>query len=248
MTTDVLIRVQDLKKHFTGASPIKALDGVSVDIKKGEVVVVIGPSGSGKSTFLRCLNLLEIPTDGQILFNGVDITDRSCNINLHRQKMGMVFQHFNLFPHMTILRNMTLAPVKLLHKSQEAADAQALKLLQRVGLGDRGNAYPAQLSGGQKQRVAIVRALMMEPEVMLFDEPTSALDPEMVGEVLEVMKELAHDGMTMVVVTHEMGFAREVGSRVLFMAAGKLVEQGTPEQIFEHPQNPRLQDFLGKVL
>ncbi len=248
MTTDVLIQVQDLKKHFTGASAIKALDGVSVDIKKGEVVVVIGPSGSGKSTFLRCLNLLEVPTGGQILFNGVDITDKSCNINLHRQKMGMVFQHFNLFPHMTILRNMTLAPVKLLHKSQEEADAQALKLLQRVGLGDRGNAYPAQLSGGQKQRVAIVRALMMEPEVMLFDEPTSALDPEMVGEVLEVMKELAHDGMTMVVVTHEMGFAREVGSRVLFMADGKLVEQGTPEQIFEHPRNPRLQDFLGKVL
>ena len=234
MTTDVLIQVQDLKKHFTGTSAIKALDGVSVDIKKGEVVVVIGPSGSGKSTFLRCLNLLEVPTGGQILFNGVDITDKSCNINLHRQKMGMVFQHFNLFPHMTILRNMTLAPVKLLHKSQEEADAQALKLLQRVGLGDRGNAYPAQLSGGQKQRVAIVRALMM--------------DPEMVGEVLEVMKELAHDGMTMVVVTHEMGFAREVGSRVLFMADGKLVEQGTPEQIFEHPQNPRLQDFLGKVL
>ena len=248
MTTDVLIQVQDLKKHFTGTSAIKALDGVSVDIKKGEVVVVIGPSGSGKSTFLRCLNLLEVPTGGQILFNGVDITDKSCNINLHRQKMGMVFQHFNLFPHMTILRNMTLAPVKLLHKSQEEADAQALKLLQRVGLGDRGNAYPAQLSGGQKQRVAIVRALMMEPEVMLFDEPTSALDPEMVGEVLEVMKELAHDGMTMVVVTHEMGFARAVGSRVLFMADGKLVEQGTPEQIFEHPQNPRLQDFLGKVL
>ena len=248
MTTDVLIQVQDLKKHFPGATPIKALDGVSVDIKKGEVVVVIGPSGSGKSTFLRCLNLLEVPTGGRILFDGVDITDKSCNINLHRQKMGMVFQHFNLFPHMTILRNMTLAPVKLLHKSQEAADAQALKLLQRVGLGDRGNAYPAQLSGGQKQRVAIVRALMMEPEVMLFDEPTSALDPEMVGEVLEVMKELAHDGMTMVVVTHEMGFAREVGSRVLFMADGKLVEQGTPEQIFEHPQNPRLQDFLGKVL
>ena len=248
MTTDVLIQVQELKKHFTGTSAIKALDGVSVDIKKGEVVVVIGPSGSGKSTFLRCLNLLEVPTGGQILFNGVDITDKSCNINLHRQKMGMVFQHFNLFPHMTILRNMTLARVKLLHKSQEEADAQALKLLQRVGLGDRGNAYPAQLSGGQKQRVAIVRALMMEPEVMLFDEPTSALDPEMVGEVLEVMKELAHDGMTMVVVTHEMGFAREVGSRVLFMADGKLVEQGTPEQIFEHPQNPRLQDFLGKVL
>ena len=248
MTTDVLIQVQDLKKHFTGASPIKALDGVSADIRKGEVVVVIGPSGSGKSTFLRCLNLLEVPTDGQILFNGVDITDKSCNINLHRQKMGMVFQHFNLFPHMTILRNMTLAPVKLLHKSQAEADAQALKLLQRVGLGDRGGAYPAQLSGGQKQRVAIVRALMMEPEVMLFDEPTSALDPEMVGEVLEVMKELAHDGMTMVVVTHEMGFAREVGNRVLFMADGKLVEQGSPADIFEHPQNPRLQDFLSKGL
>ena len=248
MTTDVLIRVQDLKKHFPGTTPIKALDGVSVDIKKGEVVVVIGPSGSGKSTFLRCLNLLEVPTGGQILFDGVDITDKRCNINLHRQKMGMVFQHFNLFPHMTILRNMTLAPMKLLHKSQQDAEAQALKLLQRVGLGDRGSAYPAQLSGGQKQRVAIVRALMMEPEVMLFDEPTSALDPEMVGEVLEVMKELAHDGMTMVVVTHEMGFAREVGSRVLFMADGKLVEQGTPEAIFEHPQNPRLQDFLSKVL
>ena len=248
MTTDVLIQVQDLKKHFAGASPIKALDGVSADIRKGEVVVVIGPSGSGKSTFLRCLNLLEVPTGGRILFNGVDITDKSCNINLHRQKMGMVFQHFNLFPHMTILRNMTLAPVKLLHRSQQEAEAQALKLLQRVGLGDRGDAYPSQLSGGQKQRVAIVRALMMEPEVMLFDEPTSALDPEMVGEVLEVMKELAHDGMTMVVVTHEMGFAHEVGSRVLFMADGRLVEQGTPEAIFEHPQNPRLQDFLGKVL
>ena len=253
MTTDVLIQVTDLQKHFKGGKQnqdekIRALDGVSTEIHKGEVVVVIGPSGSGKSTFLRCLNLLELPTGGQILFDGVDITDKNCNINLHRQKMGMVFQHFNLFPHMTILRNMTLAPVKLLHKSQEEADAQALKLLQRVGLGDRGNAYPAQLSGGQKQRVAIVRALMMEPEVMLFDEPTSTLDPEMVGEVLEVMKELAHDGMTMVVVTHEMGFAREVGSRVLFMADGKLVEQGTPEQIFEHPQNPRLQDFLGKVL
>ncbi len=248
MTTDVLIQVQDLKKHFPGATPIKALDGVSVDIKKGEVVVVIGPSGSGKSTFLRCLNLLEVPTGGRILFDGVDITDKSCNINLHRQKMGMVFQHFNLFPHMTILRNMTLAPMKLLHRSQQDAEAQALKLLQRVGLGDRGDAYPSQLSGGQKQRVAIVRALMMEPEVMLFDEPTSALDPEMVGEVLEVMKELAHDGMTMVVVTHEMGFAHEVGSRVLFMADGRLVEQGTPEAIFEHPQNPRLQDFLGKVL
>jgi len=248
VTTDVLIQVQDLKKHFTGTSAIKALDGVSVDIKKGEVVVVIGPSGSGKSTFLRCLNLLEVPTGGQILFNGVDITDKSCNINLHRQKMGMVFQHFNLFPHMTILRNMTLAPVKLLHKSQEEADAQALKLLQRVGLGDRGNAYPAQLSGGQKQRVAIVRALMMEPEVMLFDEPTSALDPEMVGEVLEVMKELAHDGMTMVVVTHEMGFAREVADRVVFMSEGAIIEEGSPADLFDHPQSERLQSFLAKVL
>ena len=248
MTTDALIQVRDLKKHFPGASAIKALDGVSTDIRKGEVVVVIGPSGSGKSTFLRCLNLLEVPTSGQILFGGVDITDKRCNINLHRQKMGMVFQHFNLFPHMTILRNMTLAPVKLLHKPREEAEAQALKLLQRVGLGDRGNAYPAQLSGGQKQRVAIVRALMMEPEVMLFDEPTSALDPEMVGEVLEVMKELAEDGMTMVVVTHEMGFAREVASRVLFMADGKFIEEGSPETIFTAPKSPRLQDFLAKVL
>ena len=248
MTTDALIQVRDLKKHFPGASAIKALDGVSTDIRKGEVVVVIGPSGSGKSTFLRCLNLLEVPTSGQILFGGVDITDKRCNINLHRQKMGMVFQHFNLFPHMTILRNMTLAPVKLLHKPREEAEAQALKLLQRVGLGDRRNAYPAQLSGGQKQRVAIVRALMMEPEVMLFDEPTSALDPEMVGEVLEVMKELAEDGMTMVVVTHEMGFAREVASRVLFMADGKLIEEGSPEELFTAPKSPRLQDFLAKVL
>lgn len=245
MTTKPIIEVKDLKKSF---GTLQVLKGINTEVQKGEVVVVIGPSGSGKSTFLRCLNLLETPTAGSIYVDGAEITDPKCDINLHRQKMGMVFQHFNLFPHMTILRNMTLAPVKLLHKSQEAADAQALKLLQRVGLGDRGNAYPAQLSGGQKQRVAIVRALMMEPEVMLFDEPTSALDPEMVGEVLEVMKELAHDGMTMVVVTHEMGFAREVGSRVLFMADGKLVEQGTPEQIFEHPQNPRLQDFLGKVL
>ena len=248
MTTDALIQVRDLKKHFPGASAIKALDGVSTDIRKGEVVVVIGPSGSGKSTFLRCLNLLEVPTSGQILFGGIDITDKRCNINLHRQKMGMVFQHFNLFPHMTILRNMTLAPVKLLHKPREEAEAQALKLLQRVGLGDRGNAYPAQLSGGQKQRVAIVRALMMEPEVMLFDEPTSALDPEMVGEVLEVMKELAEDGMTMVVVTHEMGFAREVASRGLFMAYGKLIEEGSPEDLFTAPKSPRLQDFLAKVL
>ena len=248
MTTDALIQVRDLKKHFPGASAIKALDGVSTDIRKGEVVVVIGPSGSGKSTFLRCLNLLEVPTSGQILFGGVDITDKRCNINLHRQKMGMVFQHFNLFPHMTILRNMTLAPVKLLHKPREEAEAQALKLLQRVGLSDRGNAYPAQLSGGQKQRVAIVRALMMEPEVMLFDEPTSALDPEMVGEVLEVMKELAEDGMTMVVVTHEMGFAREVASRVIFMEGGYIVEEGTPDEVINHPKQPRTIDFLSKVL
>ena len=247
MTTDVLIEVKDLKKHFNGGA-IKALDGISTDIHHGEVVVVIGPSGSGKSTFLRCLNLLELPTDGTILFEGTDITDPSCNINLHRQKMGMVFQHFNLFPHMTILRNMTIAPVKLLKKSQTEAEAKAMELLSRVGLADRAGAYPSQLSGGQKQRVAIVRALCMEPDVMLFDEPTSALDPEMVGEVLDVMKQLARDGMTMVVVTHEMGFAREVGDRVLFMDGGRLVEEGTPQQIFEHPQSARLQDFLAKVL
>ena len=232
MTTDVLIKVDDLQKHFRDGK-IKALDGVSTEIHKGEVVVVIGPSGSGKSTFLRCLNLLEVPTGGTITFDGVDITDPRCNINLHRQKMGMVFQHFNLFPHMTLLRNMTLAP---------------MKLLGRVGLAERANAYPSQLSGGQKQRVAIVRALCMEPDVMLFDEPTSALDPEMVGEVLDVMKELAHEGMTMIVVTHEMGFAREVGNRVLFMADGKLVEEGSPTEIFEHPQSDRLRDFLSKVL
>ena len=247
MTTDVLIEVKDLKKHFNGGA-IKALDGITTDIHHGEVVVVIGPSGSGKSTFLRCLNLLELPTDGTILFEGTDITDPSCNINLHRQKMGMVFQHFNLFPHMTILRNMTIAPVKLLKKSQTEAEAKAMELLTRVGLADRAGAYPSQLSGGQKQRVAIVRALCMEPDVMLFDEPTSALDPEMVGEVLDVMKQLARDGMTMVVVTHEMGFAREVGDRVLFMDGGRLVEEGTPQQIFEHPQSARLQDFLAKVL
>ena len=247
MTTDVLIEVKDLKKHFNGGA-IKALDGISTDIHHGEVVVVIGPSGSGKSTFLRCLNLLELPTDGTILFEGTDITDPGCNINLHRQKMGMVFQHFNLFPHMTILRNMTIAPVKLLKKSQTEAEAKAMELLTRVGLADRAGAYPSQLSGGQKQRVAIVRALCMEPDVMLFDEPTSALDPEMVGEVLDVMKQLARDGMTMVVVTHEMGFAREVGDRVLFMDGGRLVEEGTPQQIFERPKSARLQDFLAKVL
>ena len=253
MTTDVLIQVTDLQKHFKGGKQnqdekIRALDGVSTEIHKGEVVVVIGPSGSGMSTFLRCLNLLELPTGGQILFDGVDITDKNCNINLHRQKMGMVFQHFNLFPHMTILKNMTIAPMQLLHKSKEEAEKTALELLGRVGLADRANAYPSQLSGGQKQRVAIVRALAMQPEVMLFDEPTSALDPEMVGEVLEVMQELAKSGMTMVVVTHEMGFAREVADRVLFMADGKLLEEGTPDEIFTHPKSERLQDFLAKVL
>ena len=247
MNGNPIIRATDVKKHFNGHE-IKALDGVSLDIAQGEVVVVIGPSGSGKSTFLRCLNLLEVPTEGHILFDGVDITDKKVNINLHRQKMGMVFQHFNLFPHMTILQNMTLAPTRLLKKSKDEAEAKAMQLLQRVGLADRAQAYPSQLSGGQKQRVAIVRALCMEPEVMLFDEPTSALDPEMVGEVLDVMKELAHEGMTMVVVTHEMGFAREVGSRVVFMDQGKILEQNTPEALFSNPQHPRLQDFLSKVL
>ena len=248
MTTDVLIQVQDLKKHFTGTSAIKALDGVSVDIKKGEVVVVIGPSGSGKSTFLRCLNLLEVPTGGQILFNGVDITDKSCNINLHRQKMGMVFQHFNLFPHKTVLQNITMAPVTLKKKTAEEAKAQATALLERIGLADKANEYPNMLSGGQKQRIAIVRALAMDPEVMLFDEPTSALDPEMVGEVLDLMRDLAKDGMTMAVVTHEMGFAREVADRVVFMADGKILEEGAPSELFDHPKDPRLQDFLSKVL
>ncbi|MBQ3265535.1 MAG: amino acid ABC transporter ATP-binding protein [Ruminococcus sp.] len=219
-----------------------------MEISRGEVIVIIGPSGSGKSTFLRSLNLLEEPTSGEILFEGVNITDPHVNINKHRQKMGMVFQHFNLFPNMTILRNMTIGPQKLLKKSKEEANAKAMELLGRVGLSDRADAYPSQLSGGQKQRIAIVRALCMEPDVMLFDEPTSALDPEMVGEVLDVMKELAREGMTMAVVTHEMGFAREVGSRVVFMDSGKIVEEGTPEQIFDHPQSDRLKSFLAKVL
>ena len=247
MSADTIITSKHVQKHFKEGD-IHALDGVSLDIHKGEVVVVIGPSGSGKSTFLRCLNLLEIPTGGQILFEGTDITDKKTDINVHRQKMGMVFQHFNLFPHMTILKNMTLAPTKLLKKPQAEAEAQARALLERVGLGDRANAYPSQLSGGQKQRIAIVRALCMDPEVMLFDEPTSALDPEMVGEVLEVMKELAREGMTMVVVTHEMGFAREMADRVIFMADGKIVEEGTPEEIFTAPIQSRTRDFLAKVL
>ena len=247
MSADTLIQVENLQKYYKGGE-IKALDGVNADIRKGKVVVVIGPSGSGKSTFLRCLNLLEIPTGGTIRLDGTDITDPKNDINLHRQKMGMVFQHFNLFPHMTILKNMTLAPMKLLHRSQAEAEKKAMDLLTRVGLADRAGSYPSQLSGGQKQRVAIVRALMMEPEVMLFDEPTSALDPEMVGEVLEVMRDLAKDGMTMVVVTHEMGFAKEVANHVMFMADGKLLEEGSPEEIFSHPRNPRLQDFLAKVL
>ena len=244
---ETLIKVEDLQKYYKGGE-IKALDGINTEIKKGEVVVVIGPSGSGKSTFLRCLNLLEVPTGGSIFFEGTDITDDKTDINIHRQKMGMVFQHFNLFPHMTILKNMTIAPMKLLKKSEKEATEKAMQLLKRVGLEDRAHAYPSQLSGGQKQRIAIVRALCMEPEVMLFDEPTSALDPEMVGEVLEVMKQLAHDNMTMVVVTHEMGFAKEVATRVMFMADGKQVEEGTPEDIFDNPKSDRLQHFLAKVL
>ena len=256
-TRDSLIRVTDLKKYYNMGA-IKALDGVTVDIHEGDVMAVIGPSGSGKSTFLRSLNLLEEPTGGAIVFDGIDITKKKyqneqgkmvkLDIDKLRQKIGMVFQDFNLFPHMTILENMILAPMKVKGLTRAEAEKKALELLDRVGLKDRAGAYPIQLSGGQKQRVAIVRALAMEPEVMLFDEPTSALDPEMVGEVLDVMKELAHEGMTMVVVTHEMGSAREVGNRVLFMADGKLLEQGSPEEIFGNPQNPRLKDFLAKVL
>jgi len=252
-TSDKLIEVRDLKKYYNDES-IKALDGVSIDINRGDVMVVIGPSGSGKSTFLRSLNLLEVPTSGEIIFEGVDITKKKgadgkkLDIDLHRQKMGMVFQHFNLFPHKTIIQNMTLAPIKVKGMSQADAEKKARDLLTRVGLADRADAYPIQLSGGQKQRVAIVRALAMDPDVMLFDEPTSALDPEMVGEVLDVMRELARAGMTMVVVTHEMGFAREVGNRVVFMDSGKILEEGTPDAIFNHPQNERLKDFLSKVL
>ena len=247
MKDNVLVKVNGLKKHYNGGA-VKALDGIDAQISKGEVVVVIGPSGSGKSTFLRSLNLLEIPTEGEIFFDGVNIADPRTNINLHRQKMGMVFQHFNLFPNMTILKNMTIAPMKLLKKPKAEAEKYAMELLEKVGLADRANAYPSQLSGGQKPRVAIVRALCMMPEVLLFDEPTSALDPEMVGEVLEVMKSLAGDGMTMVVVTHEMGFAREVADRVIFMDEGVIVEEGTPEKIFSAPTSNRLKNFLAKVL
>ncbi|MBE6728356.1 MAG: amino acid ABC transporter ATP-binding protein [Ruminococcaceae bacterium] len=247
MTTNskTLIKVENLQKAFGN---IQVLNGINTEIKKGEVVVIIGPSGSGKSTFLRTLNLLEIPTGGKIIFEGTEITDKSVNINRHRMKMGMVFQQFNLFPHMTILRNMTIAPMKLLKLSREEAEKRAIGLLEKVGLADRAMSYPSQLSGGQKQRVAIVRALCMQPEVMLFDEPTSALDPEMVGEVLAVIKDLANDGMTMAIVTHEMGFAREVADRIFFIDEGIIMEEGSPEEIFTNPKSPRLKDFLSKVL
>jgi len=245
VTTDIIIDVKNLHKSF---GDVQVLKGISTEIKRGEVIVIIGASGSGKSTFLRTLNLLESPTEGKIVFDGTDITDNKTDINIHRQKMGMVFQQFNLFPHMTILKNMTLAPMKLLKLSKAEAEERAMKLLKRVGLADRANSYPSQLSGGQKQRVAIVRALCMQPEVMLFDEPTSALDPEMVGEVLDVMKNLAAEGITMVVVTHEMGFAREVADRVIFIDEGIITEEGKPEELFKNPKSPRLKDFLGKVL
>ena len=247
MTTsnEALIKVENLVKHF---GEVRVLEGISTEIKKGEVICIIGPSGSGKSTFLRTLNLLEEPTDGHIYFEGTDITQKNTDINVHRQKMGMVFQQFNLFPHMTVLKNMTLAPIKLLKMSKADAEKRAMELLNRVGLSEKANTYPSQLSGGQKQRVAIVRALCMQPDVMLFDEPTSALDPEMVGEVLDVMKKLAEDGMTMVVVTHEMGFAKEVADRVLFIDEGIIMEEGSPDELFSNPKSPRLKDFLSKVI
>ena len=244
-TNEVLIKTENLQKAF---GKIEVLKGINTEIKKGEVVVIIGPSGSGKSTFLRTLNLLEEPTGGHIYFEGTDITDPKVNINHHRQKMGMVFQQFNLFPNMTVLKNMTIAPIKLKKATKAQAEERALSLLERVGLKDRANAYPSQLSGGQKQRVAIVRALCMQPDVMLFDEPTSALDPEMVGEVLDVMKALAKEGMTMAVVTHEMGFAKEVADRVLFIDQGIIMEEGTPNEVFGNPKSPRLKDFLSKVI
>ena len=246
-SNNVLISVQHLVKEYNHGA-VHALNDCSLDIRKGEVVAIIGPSGSGKSTLLRSLNLLEEPTAGQILFDGVDLADKSVDINLHRQKMGMVFQHFNLFPHKTVLQNITMAPLALKLKTPEEAKAQAMALLERIGLSDKANEYPNMLSGGQKQRIAIVRALAMDPEVMLFDEPTSALDPEMVGEVLDLMRDLAKDGMTMAVVTHEMSFAREVADRVVFMAEGKILEEGTPADLFDSPKDPRLQDFLSKVL
>lgn len=242
---ETLIKVENVHKIY---SELHALNGVSEEIRKGEVVVIVGPSGSGKSTFLRSLNLLEVPSRGQIYFEGVDITDKKTDIDMHRRKMGMVFQHFNLFPHKTILDNITLAPIKLLNKSKEEAEKRAMELLELVGLQEKAKAYPSQLSGGQKQRIAIIRSLAMDPDVMLFDEPTSALDPEMVGEVLELMKKLARDGMTMVVVTHEMGFAKEVGTRVIFMDSGEIKEQNNPKDFFEHPKDPRLQEFLSKIL
>lgn len=245
--TDYIISVQDLVKEYNDGKVV-ALNHCNLDIKKGEVVAIIGPSGSGKSTMLRSLNLLEEPTSGAICFEGVNLTSREIDINKHRQKMGMVFQHFNLFPHKTVLENITMAPVTLKLKNKSEAEAQARKLLERVGLQDKADGYPNMLSGGQKQRIAIVRALAMQPEVMLFDEPTSALDPEMVGEVLDVMRELAHEGMTMAVVTHEMGFAREVADRVIFMADGAIVEEGTPQEIFDNPKEERTQNFLAKVL
>lgn len=247
MKDNIIIETIDLSKHYNGGK-VKALNGVTTNIKKGEVVVVVGPSGSGKSTYLRSLNLLEYPTSGQIIFKGTDITDTSVNINLHRQKMGMVFQHFNLFPHLTVIENIMLAPVKLKLQSKSEAKENAMRLLERIGLSDKANAYPNTLSGGQKQRIAIVRALAMNPEVMLFDEPTSALDPEMVGEVLELMKELAHEGMTMVVVTHEMGFAKEVGTRIIFMDEGIIEEESIPNEFFDNPKSQRAKDFLSKVL
>ena len=248
MTTDkdVLIKVENLHKSFPG--DVHALNGIDQEIKRGEVVVIVGSSGSGKSTFLRSLNLLEVPTEGHIYFEGVDITDKKTNVNKCREKIGMVFQHFNLFPHKTILENVTIGPIKVLHMSKEEANKQAMDLLKRVGLEEKADAYPSQLSGGQKQRIAIIRSLAMNPDVMLFDEPTSALDPEMVGEVLELMKKLAHRGMTMVVVTHEIGFAKEVGSRIVFVDEGVVKEENDPTEFFENPQNPRLQDFLSKVL
>ena len=245
-TNNEIIRVEHVVKEFDGG--IRALDDCSLSVRQGEVVSIIGPSGSGKSTMLRCLNLLEVPTSGKVIVDGVDITAEKVDLDKHRRKMGMVFQHFNLFPNMTVKKNITLAPVRLKLKSQKDADADAMKLLERIGLTDKANAYPSMLSGGQKQRIAIVRALAMNPEVMLFDEPTSALDPEMVGEVLDVMKELARAGMTMVVVTHEMGFAREVGDRVIFMDSGKIVEVNSPNELFDHPQNERTKLFLSKVL